>query len=1612
MTLNKDFFNNKITKASAIILTAVLLTFIVFKYYSYKAERIRLQKHQQLISINNTKTSEILRWYEERMSEVEFMATNHFIVDQIKKLLINPADKHNRGFLVKSLKSIKENHNYINIVYADVNGNVLFSFDSLFKSFSSESKHIIKNVVSTSAIVKRDIVYNAAKQITLDIFAPVVDNNKTIGVLVQRNDPEKFLFPILETSNVSDLDTRTVLFKKSTDSLVIINPIKAAKKSSLSFSVSLKDTDNVIVKGILNKTSFVEGLDYHRTDVFVNIDSIPGTNWIIASKVDKSEALKDLNFEIRAISSIILLSFLLILVGLVLIKKNRQSELYKGLFIKEKQLADSQKEFKTILYSIGDAVITTDKNSLITNMNSVAEKLTGWTEIEAREKPLNTVFNIVDESTKKTAINPVEQVISEGKVVGLTNHSILINSSGKEIPIANSAAPITDENNLLKGVVLVFRDQTEERNRERILSESNEKLSKIFNSSIDSISLTDLNSGLLLEINDGFEKMFGYEKSELIGKTTVELGLWFYPEERQKMIEELRLKGKIRNLEATGQRKNGEKFTGLLSGEIIVINGQASILIFVRDITERRTFIEDLKASEEKFKMLIDSAPDAFVHGDKTGSFITVNNRLSDLTGYSREELLKMNMKDLFSKEMLEINPLQYDVLQRGEILRNERTISRKDGSEVSIEMISKQMPDGTYQSFFNDLTEQKKAQRELKDSEERFRKAFITNPDAININRLSDGKYILINNGFTSLTGHKENEVIGKTSAEINIWADINSRHKLVELLLKTNSVENFEAKFRLKDGTIKDGLMSATLIELNNELHILSITRDISDRKRAEQEIIDTKLYYQKLIENAPDGIVLLTAEGFPEYVSPSAKKILGYPLSQNVFPPAEELIHPDDLINVNNVIAELTKNSDEIKTIEYRFKNFKGEYTWIEGIFTNHLFDPNLKSIVVNLRDISFRKKVEEELLEKFRLEQQISRIAKTAPGGLCTFKLTPTGNISMPYVSETWMQIWDLTQEDVKDDASTLYTRIHKDDLSYLNRSIQKSAEEMTDWFVEFRINHPRKGLRWLEGHSTPTLEKDGSIIWYGFISDITERKTLLTEITESEEKFRSIWENSIDAMRLIDKDGTIINVNESYCRLFGLKKEELIGCSFGVSYIITDDDYAQTVYKERFRNRTIKNKFETELYLKNGQKIWAEFTNSFIGPKDKKVMLLSIIRDVTDRKQLINQLTDAKTKAEEMVRLKSYFFANMSHELRTPFVGILGFAEILKDSLSDSAERQYAEQILKSSKRLTDTLNKILNVTKLEFDKVEVNITEFDVVRILRNAENLYSSSAKINDTVISIVTKEDSIKIRSDARILEDIINNLVSNAVKFTKSGSINLYAARIMTDNNLFAEIKIEDTGIGIPAEKQNLVWQEFRQVSEGFNRSFEGTGLGLTITKKYIELLSGSISLSSEENKGTTFTITLPLNFSASTPLIEKTQKKPEPKYLPKKRTSEKPKILYVEDDVVALQFINIVLKASYDVETAFSANEALEKITLKKYDALMLDINLGSGMDGLELMQNARENNYYKTIPIVAVTAYAAESDKNEFLSKGFNYYISKPFTQAELHKLLIEIFNDK
>ena len=192
---------------------------------------------------------------------------------------------------------------------------------------------------------------------------------------------------------------------------------------------------------------------------------------------------------------------------------------------------------------------------------------------------------------------------------------------------------------------------------------------------------------------------------------------------------------------------------------------------------------------------------------------------------------------------------------------------------------------------------------------------------------------------------------------------------------------------------------------------------------------------------------------------------------------------------------------------------------------------------------------------------------------------------------------------------------------------------------------------------------------------------------------------------------------------------------------------------------------------------------------------------SFFRDITERKKLINDLITAKEKAEEMNRVKTYFFANMSHELRTPFVGIQGYSELLSESLKNPEEKEMAEQILNSSKRLTETLNKILNVTRLEFDKLELKLVDVDVVELIERLSTLYSKSAAIKRTQIKTEILTKPVIIKTDAKLLEETITNLLNNAVKYTKNGIIEITCHLQAKDQKNYLKIVIADTGVGIP-------------------------------------------------------------------------------------------------------------------------------------------------------------------------------------------------------------------
>ncbi|MFZ1279248.1 MAG: PAS domain S-box protein, partial [Ignavibacteriaceae bacterium] len=558
--------------------------------------------------------------------------------------------------------------------------------------------------------------------------------------------------------------------------------------------------------------------------------------------------------------------------------------------------------------------------------------------------------------------------------------------------------------------------------------------------------------------------------------------------------------------------------------------------------------------------------------------------------------------------------------------------------------------------------------------------------------------------------------------------------------------------------------------------------------------------------------------------------------------------------------------------IPTIEYRFKHTNGEYIWIESTFNNLLNEPSVEAIIINFRDISYRKKAEEKL-------RTLSRAVEQSPAIMV---ITDT-NGDIEFVNPKFTEVTGYTFEEARGKNPRILKSGHTTQQEY--KELWKLISEKNEWRGEF-FNRKKNGeLYWESAYITPILNEFGEITNY-----------------------------------------------------------------------------------------------------------------------------IALKEDITERKNLLADLIEAKEKAEEMNRVKAYFFANMSHELRTPFVGIVGFSELLSESLQNPEEKEMANQILKSSKRLTETLNKILNVTRLEFDKLEVKLRDIDVIEMIDQLKILFSKSASAKNISIKTKISQDEIVVKTDGRMLDEMITNLLNNAIKYTQDGFIDISAETIVRENKNYLLLKVADTGVGIPKNKQEIIWKEFRQVSEGMNRSFEGTGLGLTIIKKYVETLSGKITLESEIGKGSTFVIEIPVEIvskkevnKSKEVVLKQTQNNIEIK-------SRKPKILYVEDDVIALSYVDKVLKAFYEIDTAFNATIALELANKNIYEAMLLDINLGKGIDGVELMQMMRKINGYNKIPIVAVTAYAAESDRLEFLAKGFTHYLSKPFTSVELRGMLGKIFN--
>ncbi len=555
--------------------------------------------------------------------------------------------------------------------------------------------------------------------------------------------------------------------------------------------------------------------------------------------------------------------------------------------------------------------------------------------------------------------------------------------------------------------------------------------------------------------------------------------------------------------------------------------------------------------------------------------------------------------------------------------------------------------------------------------------------------------------------------------------------------------------------------------------------------------------------------------------------------------------------------------------------------------------------------------------------------------------------------------------------------------------------------------QYRCLRPDGTIVWVEVKLNPTLDINGNLIRIdGISSDITERKN-------SEQKIK-LLSNSIEqspiSIIITDPNGNIDYVNSAFIKTTGFTFDEIKGKN---AKILNSDFHPDNYFKELWNTINSGKTWEGEIQnkKKNGDLFWEYAIISPVTNENGEITnFVAVQEDISEKKKMIEELIDSKEKAEQANRLKSIFLSNMSHELRTPMVGVLGFTELLEQEITDGEHLEMLKSITISGQRLLETLNSILDLARIEANKYEISFSEFSINDFIKEEVRIYEGKAITKNLFLSFHPYKEDLIIKSDKNILHGIISNLVNNAIKFTYYGGVTIKCDLINKDEKDFVDIKVTDSGIGIPEESKKLIFEEFRQASEGFSRNFEGTGLGLSITNKLVHFLNGEITVKSSEGMGSTFNVVIPAVICK-----KDLRKRNYDNLIIKKedninKSVHKKNILIVENDSVTINIFNHFLKKFYKIDIANNGTEAVDLASNNNYDLIIMDINLGKGSDGLTVTRIIKKMNKYKNVPIIAATAFAMEADRNEFLAAGCTDYISKPFTKNELLDLISSNFN--
>lgn len=866
----------------------------------------------------------------------------------------------------------------------------------------------------------------------------------------------------------------------------------------------------------------------------------------------------------------------------------------------------------------------------------------------------------------------------------------------------------------------------------------------------------------------------------------------------------------------------------------------------------------------------------------------------------------------------------------------------------------------------------------------------FRRNPVPMFIYCINTLKFLDVNLATIAKYGYSREEFLSMTIEDIRPQEDIKKLHQLFEINLSKSRVTGYW-RHKKKDGSIIFVDVYSHKIEFlpNKEARFVSAF-DVTGRKNAEENLTKSQQRFRDLAELLPQIVFEFDLEGKLLYANQLAFDTFQYPYSTdistiNIF----NFLSPSQLEFAKEDLAKILKGA-KIENREYvLYKKDGTSFTAL--VIASPIIQNNkpagFRGVII---DVSELKNIHKELVFS---QKKYSSLFENAHS---IMMILDPENGKFVDANDAAAEFYGFPVEKLKQmRISDVVTKSEKE----INDAIDDAINFRQNQFIsQHKLSDGRK--RFVEVFTSPIFI-NGKNFLFSVIHDINDR--VLAE--ENLKKLNKAIEQSPVSVVITDRNGNIEYVNPKFCEITGYKSDEVISQN---PRMLKSGEQDDSYYKDLWATITAgKNWYgEFKNKKKDGSFYWESASISpLFDEKGNLTHYVAIKEDITERKIKEKELLHAKEVAEESNKLKSSFLANMSHELRTPLVGILGYADILSAEILDKEQKEMAETILQSGQQLIETLNSILDLSRIEANRTELEIKTYDLRDILNECCSLFKQTAKNKNLYLNVNISPKNLYVDTDRYLLAKVFNNLINNAIKFTSRGGITITAEVILIENELRIQTNFSDTGIGIPQQYKDLIFEPFRQISEGLSRNFTGSGLGLTITKKFVDLLEGNISVNSKEGEGSTFTVTLPFSHKGPKTLTESgSDINSEDFYL-----KNKPSILLVEDDQVNAHIVCAYLNPYFSIRHVLDGESAIECCYTEEFDAILMDIAL-KGISGTVAMQEIKKlEGRNSQIPIIAITAYAMLGDKESFLAEGFSHYISKPFTRSQLFELLIHIF---